>query len=515
MARKMKKTQTKTVAERKPELMKHQLEGNGIMDFADNKISDAITALRDVKLNRTNRTIATFDKEVLRQYLENISSNEQNLRNLSRFLVYRSQVYYRLIMYYATMLCMEARTVIPPYDLTSPPSPDEMLKIYQENLVVLDGLNLQYEMLKAAIVCWREDVFYGCNFYDETGHFIYQLDPDYCKINGMYMQGDFAFAMDMTYFRGRETLLELLGEPFESMYKQYGGNNEFRWQQMPDEYCVCFKIRSEDWETVVPPLIGIFNSLINLSDLEDIEAIADEQIIYKMLWLELQTLNNTDEPDDWKVNPEIVKQYYNRMIAEALPDYITGIISPVPIHEIAFPQDAAADTTKVQKATESVLNTSGGAQILNSATISGAEAFRAAVRSDTEYAISSILPQIQAWTNRFLSYQVSTPCEIKFFEISSYTKDELRKNLLESCQYGLPNKLALNALLGFSERETIAMNFLEEQCLDVTSKFVPLQSSFTTSGKDDSDQGGRPAAEDGEVSTDGEASRDKRDRANE
>ena len=59
------------------------------------------------------------------------------------------------------------------------------------------------------------------------------------------------------------------------------------------------------------------------------------------------------------------------------------------------------------------------------------------------------------------------------------------------------------------------MNFLEEECLDVTSKFVPLQSSFTTSGSDISNEGGRPAAEDGEVSTDGEASRDKRDRANE
>ena len=506
----------KTVAQKVNEFKKVQNKANGIEHFADTEVNKAIKALREVAANRVNRTISTFDKETLRTYLENISSNEQNLRNLSRYLVYRSQVYYRLIMYYATMLCMEARTVIPPYDLTEEPSPDEMLRIYQENLEVLDRLNLQGEMLKAAIVCWREDVFYGCNYYDETGHFIFQLDPDYCKINGQYtMGGDFAFAMDMTYFRGKENLLELLDEPFVSMYNQYGGDNQNRWQQMPDEYCVCFKIRAEDWETVVPPLIGIFNSLINLSDLEDIEAIADEQIIYKMLWLELQTINNTDTVDDWKVDPDIVKAYYNRMVQDGFPDYVSGVISPVPIHEISFPQDAAGDTTKVQKATESVLNTSGGAQILNAATISGAEAFRAAVRSDTEFAISSILPQIQAWLNRFLSYQVSTPCEVKFFEVSAYTKDELRKNLLEACQYGLPNKLALNALFGFSERETIAMNFLEEKCLDVTSRFVPLQSSFTSSGKDILDEGGRPAAEDGEVSTDGEASRDKRDRANE
>lgn len=515
MPRQMKRSK-KTVAERIPEFEQHQLDGNGIATFAEEKMSQAITALRDIKQNRVNRTISTFDKEVLRQYLENISSNEQNLRNLSRFLTYRVQVYYRLIKYLANMLCMEARTVIPPFDLTNPPSPDEMLRIYQENLEVLDRLNLQYEMLKAAIVCWREDVFYGCNYYDETGHFIYQLDPDYCKINGIYMQGDFAFAMDMTYFRGKETLLEMLGEPFESMYKAFGGNNENRWQQMPDEYCVCFKLRAEDWETVVPPLIGIFNSLINLSDLEDIEAIADEQVIYKLLWLELQTLNNTDMPDDWKVNPEVVKQYYNRMIREALPDYTSAIISPAPIHEVAFPTDAASDTTKVQKATESVLNTSGGAQILNAASISGAEAFRAALKSDTEYSISVLLPQIQAWTNRFLSYQVSTPCKVRFFEVSSYTKEEFSDKILQSCQFGLPNKLLYNNLVGVSELDTLAMNYLEEDCLDIVSKFRPLQSSYTQSGTPtegtDPQTGGRP---EGEVTDSSDADKDKRDRANE
>lgn len=509
----------KTVAEKSRELKKIQNKANGIEHFADSEVNKAIKALREVAANRVNRTISTFDKETLRTYLENISSNEQNLRNLSRYLVYRSQVYYRLIMYYATMLCMEARTVIPPYDLTQEPSPEEMLRIYQENLEVLDRLNLQGEMLKAAIVCWREDVFYGCNYYDETGHFIFQLDPDYCKINGQYtMGGDFAFAMDMTYFRGKENLLELLDEPFVSMYNAFGGNNENRWQQMPDEYCVCFKIRSEDWETVVPPLIGIFNSLINLADLEDIEAIADEQIIYKMLWLELQTINNTDTVDDWKVDPEIVKAYYNRMVDDGFPDYVSGVISPVPIHEISFPQDAAGDTTKVQKATESVLNTSGGAQILNAATISGSTAFNAAIKSDTEFGLGTLLPQIQSWINRFLSYQVKNPCEVKQFAISPYTRADFRKELLENAQFGVPSKIMVGVMAGYSEREILAMNYLEEDVLNLSVRFRPLNSSYTQSGipENDTDRlnGGRPAADDSEISTDGEASRDKRDRSN-
>ena len=64
------------------------------------KANDALKNLRDVSKTAAMRTVSTFDKSSLRTYLQNISSNEKNLRNLSRYLYYRSQVYYRLIAYY-------------------------------------------------------------------------------------------------------------------------------------------------------------------------------------------------------------------------------------------------------------------------------------------------------------------------------------------------------------------------------------------------------------------------------
>ena len=483
--------------------------------------SDAIKILKNINSNRTDRVISTFNKERLRTYLRNISSNSMNLVNLSRYLDYRSQVYHRIIKYYANMLCMEARIVIPPYSLTKPEDESSTLKTYEDSLVVLNNMNLQYEMLKAAIVCWREDVFFGCNYYDDTGHFIYPLDPQYCKIIGIYPTGDFAFAMDMTYFRSRQELLEALGEPFTTLYNAYGDNNQERWQPFPDEYAVCFKIRSDDWENVVPPLTGIFNALINLADLEDIEAIADQQDIYRLIWLELETITNSKEPDDWKVDPSIVVQYFNRMVNEALPPYIGAAIVPGKLQtvDLSATADATRDTTKVQKATESVLNTSGGAQILNAASISGTTAFSAAIKSDTEYAISSLLPQIQAWVNRFLSYQVSKPCKVRFFEVSTYTKGELKQELLTSGQYGLPNRLALNSLMGINELETLSMLNLEIEVLHLDERMIPMLSSFTRSAKDNSDnlperEVGRPTSDDTEITDDGEASRDKVDKKN-
>lgn len=472
--------------------------------------AEGARGLRDVTKTSTT-TITAFSKDSLRTYLKNIGSNEKNLRNLSRYLYYRCHAYYRLIAYNANMFCLDARSVIPDYDLVNGGDTNSMLSSYQDTLNVLDKMHLQYEMLKAYMVCFREDVFYGCAYYDEDqGLFILPLDPDYCKISGAYNTGDYAFVMDMSYFRSRQTVLELWGEPFQSMYRAYENDTtNGKWQPMPDEYAVCLKARAEDWETVVPPFSGLLSGIINLIDLDDLQAIADQQDIYKMIWLELETITGSDNVDDWKITPDIVIEYFNRMISEALPDYTSAAIIPGKLDQISFNNDKATDTNKIAKSTETLFNSSGGAQILNSASISGQKAFEAAVQADTEMAISMLLYETQGWANRFLTYWVSTPARVKFFEVSAYTKDQFKKDLLEAAQNGLPTKLAYNTLNQFSEKDTLALNYLEEQVLGLTGLFVPLQTSYTQSG--DSNTGGAPTKDDSEITDAGAESREKSD----
>ena len=67
---------------------------------------------------------------------------------------------------------------------------------------------------------------------------------------------------------------------------------------------------------------------------------------------------------------------------------------------------------------------------------------------------------------------------------------------------------------GFSEKETLALNFLEEEVLKVSEKFVPLQSSYTQSGNENGDgSDGAPTKDPDDLTDDGEASREKKDKA--
>ena len=477
--------------------------------------NEAFTNFRDTSKSTTYTTISNFNKEDLRSYLQNITSNEVNLRNLSRYLYYRSQVYFRLIAYNANMFCLDARTVIPDYDLVEDNDKDAMVKSYNDTLKVLDKINLQYEFLKAYMTCFREDVFYGCYYFNpesdgKTPFFILPLPADYCRISGVYTDtGDFTFTMNMDYFKRNKDLLDLWGEPFVSMYNKSQQSGESKWQPI-GEQGVCLKFHAEDWETIVPVFSGLLNSLINLLDLEDIQSIADQQEIYKMIWMELETLSGADDVNEWKVDPDLVLPYWQRMVNEALPDYTSAAIIPGKINQISFDSDKATDTNKVENATKTVLNTSGGAQILNSSSISGSTAFNAAIRADTEFAISMLLPQTQAIVNRIISYYVDNPSFVKFIEISVYTKDAYKDSILKDNTYGLAPKLLVNSLNGFSERETLSLHFLENECLNLN--FVPVQSSHTTSNTGDN-EGVKPTLSDTEISDEGEASRDKKDKA--
>ena len=517
-------TTTTSTANKRPtaQEMREWYDKNQKNHLNFDKANEALLSLRDVSKNTVYTTIGNFNKENLREYLQNVTNNEINLRNLSRYLYYRSQVYYRLISYNANMFCLYARSVIPDYQIGEKNDKKKILKSYNDTLKALDKMNLDYEFLKIYMTCFREDVFYGVYYFNpeseaKTSFFILPLPPEYCRISGVYETSDLSFAMNMDYFKRNKDLLEFWGEPFVSMQKKSEQNGESKWQEVPPEYAVCLKAHAEDWETIVPVFSGLLNSLISLIDQEDIAAIADEQSIYKLIWMELETINGSTDPNDWKVDPKLALPYWNRMVNEALPDYISAAIVPGKLNQISFPDNQDTEVNRVENSTKTVLNTSGGAQILNSSTISGTTAFNAALRSDTEFAISMLLPQTQSIVNRILQYYIDNPSFVKFMNISEYTKDAFKDSILKDNTYGLAPKLLINALNGFSEKQTLALNYLENECLDIN--FTPVQSSHTTAGGVGNEGGGQTKSTSGgsgedALTDDGEASQDKRDTSN-
>lgn len=400
------------------------------------------------------------------------------------------------------MFCLYARSVIPNYDMTKSNNANKILKSFQDTVDELDKMRLQQEFYPIIVTNFVQDVSYNVWIEDDDGVFVLPWPADSARITGKYMTGEFSYAIDATYLRSHQELIEYFPEVFEQLYRDYETTRE-KWQPMPEEFSLCTKYRNEDIETALGPLMPMANSIINLLDLEDIQAVAAEQEIYKLIWYELETLDGTDTPDDWRVDPSLAVDYFNKMVDEAIPPNMSAAIVPGKLNEISFPENAASDTTKVAKATETVLNTAGGAELLNGATINNTFAFRMASIANSEYAISSLLPQIQSWVNHRLQLTVSDPCRVKFFPVTVYTKEQYKEELTTAGSNGLPVKLAYNTLNGFSEKDTLALNFLEENVLNLGQTLVPWSTSYTQSG-----EVGRPETPDDELSESGDRTRD-------
>ena len=156
-----------------------------------------------------------------------------------------------------------------------------------------------------------------------------------------------------------------------------------------------------------------------------------------------------------------------------------------------------------------MLSTSGGGAVIGSNHITSNAAFSAWLKSESEFAISTLLPQIEGMTNRMLSYDVSgTPCKVTYFETTVYTKKELAEDLLKMCQHSFSDRLALQTLLGFSEKDTLALEFLESNVLGLPELMNhPLRSTYTQSGISGEVGQGRDPVPDDQLSDSGERSR--------
>ena len=473
------------------------------------KALNALKQLRDPAKSSVS-ALSSYDREMIRSYLQKPETHEEDLRKSAQYLYYRNQIVYRLCHWYASMWCLNCRQVIPDYSFTTENSPDKLLKQYENTLKVLEAYNIQGNWHDVALRCYLEDVCYVIWFRDKNNAFFYILEPDECKIDGRYYTGEFSYSVNMSKWTSntKRQLAEWLGEPLKSMLKQYDDTKE-KWIHMPDKYGAAFKFNSDRPGVVIPPFSAILQQVAALNDIADLQALKDQASVYKLLLIPLNILSSAKNSDEFAISPEILIDYYQEL-RKVLPDYVAASIIPGEVtndNVIDFSTTSSdKDIDRIQESQDTLLATSGGA-ILNAKYLTSTAAFKAWLAAESEFAISSLMPQIEGFTNRMLSIDVKgTACKVKYFPVTVYTKEDMRESLLSSCQYSFSNRLAYNTFNDISEKATMAMEFFENQVLHLPETMVhPLQSSYTTSNQ--AEEGGAPEKDPDELTDSGDRSR--------
>lgn len=458
------------------------------------------------------RNTSTYSRETLRTYLKNpaTDSNNKNLRKLSNYLYTISHVYRRMINYKAHQINCKTWSAYPIVSMLDENDEESILKEYERTVNIVTNMHMETQIFKVMLQAWKNGISYGYVYGDpekDGSFYIHLLDPDYCKVNcASFDSGVLGFLFDMSYFNGNEEQLEYYDKEFTTLYNQFKKDN-IRWKQLPIERTICVKIDLDNMDYAIPPLSGLLESIISITDLQAAQDEIDSLQNYKLVWGKLDTISGTSNPDDFAVNLDLALAFMKKLGLE-LPDNVSYGLSPMDLDIIDFKTNDASDTNVLSKAYSNLIE-SNGSIVLNSNKITNATAFKMAMKVECEDAMKPVT-QINAWLRLYLKYnhKVET-IAVEYSDISPYFMDDEIEKYTKLAGLGLPVKTELASMIRANPQKSFGMDFLERQLLGLGTKRWnnPLVSTNTQSTQAGSE--GRPELEEGDLTDEGVATRDQ------
>lgn len=457
------------------------------------------------------RTTSVYSRENLRTYLRNpaTDSNNKSLRKLSAYLYTVSHVYRRMINFKAHQINCKIWSAYPVVSMVEENDEEAILAEYERVVNIVTNMRMDTQIYKMMLQLWKSGCVYGYTYGDPEGEgnfYIHLLDPDYCKVSrAAYDGGVLGFLYDMSFFRGNEDLLDFYDKEFTTLYNQYTRDN-IRWKQLPLERTVCFKLDLDNLDYAIPPLSGLMEQVISLTDLQAAQDEIDALQNYKLVYGKLDTISGSKNVNDFEIDLDLALAFMNK-INDALPDNVGYGVSPLELKTIEFKDNDASDSNVLSKAYSNLIEANGSI-ILNSNRITNSTSFKLAMKAECEDAMAPVA-QLNAWLNFYLKYNYDVEAVVvEYSDVSPYFIDDEIDKMTKLAGLGLPIKTRLAAMTGSNPRAQYGYDFLERQLLGLSTErwTNPLVSTNTMPA---GGEVGAPTKRDGDLSDEGEASRDK------
>ena len=470
------------------------------------------TVVNDTRINsQTMRKYGKYTDKDIQRFLENPRAHERELRYISRYLENTSQMYKRIVGYLPS-IAIDCPIVVPVK--VDQLKKETMMTKYNKAVKYLNMLSLPHELVKVRQTCFREDVFFGIEFETEQSYYIKQLNPDYCRISSTEM-GVYNFEFDFSFFNFPSTydcdttLLETYEQIIPGFfingyynYKKSGWKE--RWQEVPSNKSVCIKLH-EDLEYNFPPYASIYGEIDDIVDYRKLSKVAEEQNNYRMIGFKmpLQSSNKNEKSDHWAVKMSTAKMFYE--MARANIDPKVGVfMTPFETEDISFSSSKTNNQNKVQDATTQLFNSLGFSQLLFNADNTTAMKYSTATDEAIIYKLNR---QIERWITRKFHKKFNGAFKVTLIDATLFSVNDKIDQYLKLAQYGLPTVTHLGSLIGINQSDLMALNFVENEILDVANSFIPLSSSHTQTDSS-TDEGGRPESRDEELTESGARTRE-------
>lgn len=461
---------------------------------------------RDLNANPRSPVFSKYTKDKIQSALANPAKNEELLRDAVVYIYSASSHFRRLIQYFTGLT--DLAYVISPYKIDpKKASISSVNRNYRRVTNLMTSMMVKSQFPDIITTCLREDTFYGTMWVTLDSVTIQHLPPKYCAISSI--EGNvYNVTFDFSYFNTYSEQLDFYPTEFARKYELYKKDRrKNRWQELDSPTSFAIKCNRDITDYSVPPFVGLLREIY---DIEDYKSLKNTKVAlenYAMLVMNLPL--NAD--GTWGIDLPKAKDFWKNLDS-VLPEEIGSILTPMKLDKISFERAHTADTDTVAEAEQNLFSAAGVSSLLFNNDKASANALLLSIKADQAITYG-IVKSIEDMVNRFVQSQsYGKNFKVTFLDCSPYNRKEVGDMYLKACQYGIPMVSYYAASQGLSQSELDAMNFLENDVLDIKKTFIPLQSSSTQSSTDDSegasDEGGAPAKDIGDLGESGEQHRE-------
>ena len=432
-----------------------------------------------------------MDRDFTLEEIETIirSGEISAIRELSRYY-YRTNARYRNNIDFLAALPLYDTIVTPLYE-SGKGSQTQIIKAFYSACTLVEALDVKNTLSRITREWLKSGIYYGILQENGSKVVVQDLPNEYCRTRYKDFNNLSILEFNIQYFMTnysdenvREAAILNFPEVIQKAWRSWkAGKLADPWVMVPASaggVTFCF---SEDQ---TPLLIAAIPELAKLKDAVGREEKRDENELYKLLIQRMPIDNDGHLVFELDEVEQIHAGVANMLRDLDTVDVLTTF-GETTLENLQDTSAAAQANNKLEKYTNNAWDALGTSELLFNAENSSSLAY---VIKRLESVMRTYLNAYDTWI-RFLLNSRFDRTGLSFdFEIlptTVFNIKDYQSQYLQGAQFGY-SKMRAGVAMGVKQRNLISMIDFENEFLDLDEKMIPLLSSYTQSGNENSDK---------------------------
>lgn len=406
------------------------------------------------------------------------------LIDLSKFY-YRTNGNYRNNINLLATLPKYDYVITPIYDLDKKKDKKKIVGSFYEANSFVDELNIPVTFTHVSRELLKNGTYYGILREENKKPTIQDLPARYCRVRFKDYNNLDILEFNLAYFNtivdevSRDEVLKNFPESVEYAYRMWNkGLSQISWVEIPPEIGgVSFTYGDK-----TPLLIASIPELHKMEEAIDREGRRDENELYKLL-IQKMPIDNKGELVFQLDEVADIHASVADMLSELDTVDILTTFGDTTMESIQDSSAASQSADRIEKYKTNAYDALGRSAILFNA--DGSAALKYSIQKD-EALMNSITNIYANWIRFQINKRFATAnCRFDFTILPTtvFNQKEIQAQYFQAAQYGY-SKMYAGVAVGIKQVNQLSLMDFENDFLKMSEKMIPLQSSYTTSGKE-------------------------------